>query len=352
MHLAEFLKLRAVPAAGVALSVTGRCPLGCAHCSTDSTPRSPQPPRSALVSFTESFVRAPHPPRVALFTGGEPLMRPTLVRELASHCRTAGTATMVLTGLAFATRGPVPPPRVAAALTAVDHLSISLDPFHESRVPRSTVFAALRWALDAGVDTSLHLLASAPDDPYPEEVESQVRRTFGERVPMLVGRLAAVGRAARRQTARAAAQDVPAPCAMAAWPVVGADGVVRACCNQDVVDGRSDAPHLRLGTLGQDDWTRVRERTLASPLLRVVRTLGAGSCARCQALRGDPDPATASRAATLQEAVSLLQGRAGAAGFARRYGSPRHADLVLLGAPREAAPPSGTGTEPPTCRTD
>lgn len=347
MHLAEFLDLRAVPAAGVALSVTGRCPLGCAHCSTDSTPRSPQAPREALLGFAGSFARAPHPPRVALLTGGEPLLRPALVRELALSCRAAGTATMLLTGLPFAAgREPSDcPPRIAAALAAVDHVSVSLDPFHELRVPRAAVFAVLRRVLDSGRAASLHLLSAGPADAYPDEVAAAVRGEFGERVPMLVGRLAAVGRA-RGAVAAAPAEDVrPAPCAMAAWPVVGPDGVVRACCNQDVVDGRAPAPHLRLGEVGRDDWARVRERTLASPLLRVVRTLGAASCARCQALRGAPDPAAAAKAAALRGPVAAVQARAGAAGFVRRYGSARHAGLALLGAPRPGTerPPCGAG---------
>lgn len=397
MHLAEFLDLRPVPAAGVALSVTGRCPLGCAHCSTGATPRSPEPPRAALLSFAASFARAPHPPSVALLTGGEPLLRPVLVRELAARCRAAGTATMLLTGLPFGRRGPVPPPRVAAALAAVDHVSISLDPFHELRVPRATVFAVLRMLLDAGTDVSLHLLAAGPHDAYPDGVAAAVRREFGERVPMLVGRLAAVGRArslpatggadagggrevrdaavgtvredsgtapsgmrgvfdALRASTREPADVAPGdgreplgmgPCAVAAWPAVGPDGVIRACSNQDVVDGRTAAPHLRLGTVGRDGWAAVRERTLASPVLQAVRTLGAGSCARCQALRGGPDRATAARTAALEVPVARLQARAGAVGFARRYGSPRHADLVLLGA--ESASPRGT--ERPPCDT-
>ena len=37
VHLADYLAIRAVPAAGVSLALTRRCPLNCAHCATNST---------------------------------------------------------------------------------------------------------------------------------------------------------------------------------------------------------------------------------------------------------------------------------------------------------------------------
>ncbi|PJT49525.1 radical SAM protein, partial [Streptomyces albidoflavus] len=66
----------------------------------------------------------------------------------------------------------------------------------------------------------------------------------------------------------------PAPCAMAAWPVVAFDGTVLACCNQHTVDRRPVPPHLRLGHIAEDGWGTVRARALDSPLLRAVRTVG------------------------------------------------------------------------------
>ncbi|WP_328914124.1 MULTISPECIES: radical SAM/SPASM domain-containing protein [unclassified Streptomyces] len=372
MHLAEYLALRPVPAAGVVLSLTGRCTLRCAHCSTDSTGAGTDLPAGELVRFAAGFgsraagrdavgvcapagARAsdnapvpPVPPAVALLTGGEPLLRPRLVRELADLCRESGTATFLLTGMFYARAARVPAP-VAAALDAVDHVSASLDRFHEAEVPREAVFRALRELLDRGKDVSLHLLASDGDDPYPDETAAAVRREFGDRVPMLVGRLAPVGRARTLLfAARGRTPDLPAPasdagpCAMAAWPVVGPDGTVTACCNQDVLDLRPVPPHLLLGHVGRDDWSEIRSRTLGSPALRAIRTLGAGSCARCRELRGT-EPRTDALAAVLEGPVRQLQARAGAAGFARRYGSARHADLVLLGAAADpgAAPCAG-----------
>ncbi|MYS24723.1 4Fe-4S single cluster domain-containing protein, partial [Streptomyces sp. DvalAA-14] len=109
MHLAEYLALRPVPGAGVVLALTGRCPLACAHCSTDATARGGDPPAGALLRFADGFA-GPCPPAVALLTGGEPLLRPRLVRDLAERCRAAGTAAFLLTGMFWARSAGVPAP--------------------------------------------------------------------------------------------------------------------------------------------------------------------------------------------------------------------------------------------------
>ncbi|WP_433890222.1 radical SAM protein [Streptomyces sp. CA-111067] len=405
MHLAEYLALRPVPAAGVVLALTGRCPLHCAHCSTDSTAAGTDVAGGVLVRFAETFgagfrgagppapgsaagsgsAPAPAPtsgsgsgsaagrgpdsadgalagaPAVALLTGGEPLLRPRLVRQLAERCRAVGTASFLLTGLFYAratargaSRDSVPAP-IAAALAAVDHVSASLDAFHEREVPRGAVFAELHRLLAAGKDVSLHVLGAGPSDPYPDRTAAAVRAEFGTRVPILVGRLAPVGRGrslGEALTDPAAGADGPGgggtlPCAMAAWPVVGMDGTITACCNQHVLDRRPVPPHLLLGHADRDGWPAVRARTVNSPALRAIRTLGpdaltsagtgGGGCAGCRALRpavdgGDPvSGELAATVAALEAPVAQLQSAAGATGFTRRYGDPRHADLVLLG---------------------
>ena len=62
-------------------------------------------------------------------------------------------------------------------------------------------------------------------------------------------------------------------CDAASWPVVGFDGRVVACCNQDAVDGPTP-PHLLLGDAAVDDWPVLRERTLRRAALRAIRTYG------------------------------------------------------------------------------
>ncbi|MGJ6964132.1 radical SAM protein [Streptosporangium sp. G11] len=395
MHLKDILALRPVPAAAVLMAITRRCPLRCRHCSTGSLPASEEHPGEMFQRFAGTFARGDGP-RLVMLTGGEPLLRPRLARSLAEAAARGGARTMILSGMFFAPRVPPAagealriPPAIAGAIDAADHFSASLDAFHEEEVPRESVFAVMRALLARGKDLSFHVTGTGPGDPYLRDVTAAIRREFGDRVPMLVGRVQPVGRAravapgtpslpaAPAGTAPRAGLPAPAgttgttgafgtagavtaseagpptgtgagtagsalPCAMAAWPTVGFDGTITACCNQDVVDHRPVPGHLRLGHAGTDDWATVRRRCLESGVLRALRTYGPlwlagappgrGYCETCRTL-DVPPPARTPAAAFMERQVLGLQLAGGGPGFARRYGCPPYDDLVSLGHP-------------------
>lgn len=365
MELAEIIGLRPVRCAGLLAGITRRCPMSCAHCSTASTMAGEQPGGDPLLRFFGTFTRQDRP-EVIIFTGGEPMLRPRLVAELASLARASGARSAVLTGAFFATSGRFPGP-VRRALDAVDHCSVSLDAFHESQVPRRDVFALLRRLLDRDIAVSLHIVGTGPADPYTDDVTADVLRTFGETVPMLVSDVRALGRAAGWHGAVGAAATAGrmAPCLLAAWPVICFDGTVTACCNQDIVDGPRRPAHLRLGHIATDSWPRIRQLSVSSPALRLLRSAGPGHltgdpvtaplgpaeyCAACQALDGNA-PVVARRLAFAagpagdladREAGRIAAGR-GPVDFVRRYGSARHADLVALPGSRAARAPREAG---------
>ncbi|MEV7677856.1 radical SAM protein [Streptomyces sp. NPDC088341] len=363
MELAELMSLRPLPGAGLLLNLTRRCPLHCAHCSSSSTMGSEEPDGARLLRFVGSF-RADDRPDVLMMSGGEPLLRPDLVTELAGRAHRAGTRSALLTGAFFAadtgSRDTPIPAKILRAITAVDHFSVSVDAFHEREVPRAAVFRTVRRVLDAGVPASLHLVGSGPDDPYLTGLVAEVRETFADRVPMLVNTVRAVGRAASWATARPAAPDPrrALPCSMAAWPVVAHDGTVLACCNQQTVDTRPPPAHLTLGHIAVDTWGEIRERSSSSPALRMIRTVGPanllhrsapgasarGYCAGCRRLGEHPEAlATADKVASgvagalLDRHAARLQAEAGPVALVRRHGSARHAGLVSL-RPKPASP--------------
>ncbi|MEU1804846.1 radical SAM protein [Streptomyces sp. NPDC019937] len=357
MHLLDLLAARAEPAAAVLLTVTRRCPLACAHCSTASTMGSEQIDAAVLKRFVGTFTPGDRPAYV-LLTGGEPLLRPELVREIAERVREVGGRTQLLSGMFFAARGRVPAP-VRRAVDAVDHFAASVDAFHERRVPRAAVLRVLRRLLDEGKDVSVQLTGLTPDDPYLRRATEDIRRELDDRVPILVTVVRAAGRA-RTWLPRPGAvpeavahRSVPAPCALAAWPVVCFDGTVAACCNQDVVDaaalGRLPA-HLRLGHIARDDWATIRARQRSRPLLRGIRAFGPrhlaslagagceGYCAACVTTLGEPG--TAARVGALLErpGVRAVERRleevvreGGAEAFLRRYGTEGYRELAALG---------------------
>ncbi|MEU4169324.1 radical SAM protein [Streptomyces sp. NPDC026665] len=366
MRLAEIIELRPVPAAGLLATLTRRCPLSCAHCSTSSGPRGEDTPAEALRRFVGGFTPDDRP-EVLMLTGGEPLLRPALVADLAALAAAAGTRTSVLSGMFFAADGRVPA-RILGALRHVDHFSASIDVFHEREVPRTAVFRAMHRIRESGIAVSFHVAGTAADDAYLADITGSIRTEFDDQAAVLVNHIRPVGRAAGWAAARtvplrrreienplqgardenplrsSAAENPPeappAPCAMAAWPTVAFDGTVAACCNQRVVDGRPVPEHLRLGHIAQDDWATIRRRCQESPVLRTIRTAGVGSCTACRALARRPDALEAAERSGSRPAAGAmdvlgarLQRDAGAASLLRRYGSDRYAPLVLLGGP-------------------
>jgi hypothetical protein len=235
-----------------------------------------------------------------------------------------------------------------------------LDVFHEEQVARTVVLRVLQELVEEGRDVSLQVVGLGSDDPYLKEVTADVRRILHDRVPILVGRVGAVGRAAawlqRKHPAEHHAATALAllPCTLAAWPLVNFDGTVLACCNQEVVDGEG-GPHLRLGHVSRHGWVDIRGRCLLSPLIRAVRLAGPqytaaqysssgpgcdGYCGTCYRLSEDAGTAQRVELAMAQpemqlieEQVLSLQRAGGPVAFARRYGVAEYAELVMLGYP-------------------
>ena len=355
MHLAELLACRPVPASALFVALTRRCPLRCRHCATMSETASEQQPAEPLRRFVRTFTAADHP-EFLLLTGGEPMLRPGLVRTLAETARTAGVRTYVLTGAFFSNERPGLPPSLHRALGSVDHVAVSMDVFHEEQVPRPRVFRLLHELLARGRDASIQACGTGPGDPYLAGLTADVRREFGDRVPMLVTTVRPAGRARAWLAAPAEAppQGVPAapsaaPCELLSWPVVAFDGTVTACCNTDVLDARPVPAHLRLGHVSAVTWPEVRQACESSAALRALRTRGplqlahrfgavGDYCATCRslsapALREAEAEAARPAARLIEQQAIALQRAVGPVGFARRHGDPARAELVLLGYP-------------------
>ena len=221
-------------------------------------------------------------PGIVSFTGGEPLLRPDLVGALGALCQGVGTRVHLLTGLYFARGGRIPGP-ISKALESVDHVSVSLDAFHEREVPRSQALQAVETILSTGKNVSFQIVGLDDFDPYLDDVVNEIRFRFGDRVPMLVSAVKAIGRARelplpeRRSGSlaqpNAHLMHLMDPCSMAAWPVLCSDGRISACCNQDVVDGL-EVDHLRLGHAAVDTWPQIRRRIVSDPLLCGIRAFG------------------------------------------------------------------------------
>jgi len=355
MHLVDILALRQVPAAGLYLSLTRRCPLSCAHCSTNSSLAGEEHAATGFVRLVESFTPTCRP-EVLVLTGGEPLVRPRLVLDLTERAHAVGTRVVLASGMFWA-RAQEISPLLDRTIRGVDHVAASLDYYHEQQVNRADVFRAIHTVLDRGQDASFMVVGLTEQDPYLQDVTEDIRRTFDDRVPMLVNLVGSVGRAREwleksgEHAAPPAAE--PEPCDMAAWPVVGYDGTVVACCNQDAIDGPTPA-HLRVGKAGEDDWATLRSRYAESPTLRAIRTYGPwyvaekfshgkvgcdGYCGTCLKLSDTPiiaenlEPFMARPVMRiLEDQVTMLQQER----FVNRHAPPPFVHLAYLGAEKQA----------------
>jgi hypothetical protein len=306
-----------------------------------------------LLKFVDTFTPQSHP-ELVLMSGGEALLKAETVRRVAEHARTVGTRSYLLSGMYFAREQRIPAP-VKRAIDSVDHFAASIDAFHEEEVDRSAVIRVLRQLMDEGKDVSIQIVGLGDDDPYLEQAVDDLRVSLDDRAPILVGHVGAVGRAAEwlhrdKPPLLASAAASPAPCVLAAWPLVRFDGKVMSCCNQDVLDTPRPAAHLVLGDAAVDSWAVIRERALTREMMRAVRLVGPealasrpegcspGYCATCATLSDDPlaqdrarELAANPRLPALETAMGALLASGGPVDFARRHGSPRYADLVLLG---------------------
>lgn len=357
MHLTEIIALRPVPAAALCLGLTQRCPLNCRHCSTNSSLGSADLSEAPFRRIVGSFTEASHPDLVVL-SGGEALLKAELVRWIGEKSRQVGTSTQLMSGMYFARERKIAP-AVRRAIDAVDHLSASIDVFHEEEVARADVLRVLREFADEGKDLSVHLVGLDDEDPYLIEAVADIREQLGDRVPIAVNHVGPLGRAAEWLDTMAPAlpwHPGPEPCLLASWPLVRYDGAVLACCKQAVIDMPVVPGHLLLGHAGVDDWETIRSRTLSRDLLRAIRVVGprsvrpeaegstCGYCDTCYSLGGDPDAARSAEKLMSRPTMALVEQTAtrmiqesGPEEFVRTYGSARFAELITIGMPEAVA---------------
>ncbi|WP_164114625.1 radical SAM protein [Sphingorhabdus sp. Alg239-R122] len=346
------MKIRSQPGAGISIGLTRKCPLSCAHCSTNSSLQSEEYPEDRFVRFVGTFSPQHHPEIMAL-SGGEALLRPKLIMKLAKMARRAGTSSSVLSGLFFA-RHPTIPANIERAIRSVDHFSVSTDAYHEQEIHRDLVLKTLDTVLSYGTDVSVHLVGANEDDPFIADATADIQQRFGDDVPILVNLLEPFGRA-RKWFSKAVPEEQEqikaSPCHMAAWPVMSYDGTIVACGNDDVIEKLPD--HLVLGHAMTDSWQTISERSASSCTLRAIRLYGpeftvnrfssqkpdcTGYCDTCINMQPTRDfgknlnkHMTSPSIRLLEDTVAVLRLEAGAEAFARSEGTAKFSDLVSLG---------------------
>jgi pyruvate-formate lyase-activating enzyme len=344
MHFSDILHVRGTPAAGIYMQITLRCPLSCAHCCTNSNYQSVEHPAELFEGFARSFTPEEHPEFVML-TGGEPLMRPRLVTSIARAAHAAGTKVMAGCGMFFAREERIAAP-ILEALDQLDHLSISMDEFHDAQVPQDRVFRAIDTILSRGISVNLQTAISPHETSYLDQLRRAIQMHFGHDLPILVVPLAALGRGKdiiQIGKKREASEPDLTPCRLATWPVVGPDGTIVTCCKQTVIDGPTP-PHLVLGHAATSTYGDIKRALERRATLRTIRTLGPSALARalgqpvrslCQTCigLGDAPPDEVAAAATDLVAAKGFAGREAlihAILTPKSYALEGHDDLAMV----------------------
>lgn len=261
------------------LQLTLTCPLRCGHCNVNAGPeRRESLSLEAVERGIRSFAALPTAELVCL-TGGEPFLPRSALKLALAVCEEVGLRTYVITAAHWAPTEEAAL-KVLRSLPPITLLSVSADRFHETFVPLSYVRNAIVATIVHGTSVILALTLDNDNDPYRAKV-ADVFADLWDRLDVCITYLQPVGRAVETGVGRYPANDDPVPmepCPMLGTPAITADGSICACCQAQETNliGKGAMHALRLGRLGETDFTLVRDTVKTDPLLRSIRHLGPG----------------------------------------------------------------------------
>ncbi len=276
---AEIEHARLIPGNSALVFLTDRCPVGCAHCSVDSSRDSPRITNFGLLDELIAGLVSLRGTRVVGVSGGEPFIErrglTTTVRTLAG----AGKQLVIYTSGIWAANADVPR-WTAEVLALASCVYLSTDAYHASHVEDATFVRAARAIHAAGPWIVTQVAGPAAQAA---RAESLLSAAFGpawrehaevRRVPLLTA-----GRGAGLSRGSHAAVQPGADfgkCLLAAAPVIRYDGWVSACCNETVAMGGGPGRLRRRVSTGTELATALTAFA-ADHYLRAIGTAGMGA---------------------------------------------------------------------------
>ena len=258
----------APPATSMALMVTRRCNMRCAHCSVESGPElRDEPSEGELLDRVRQA--AAGEVRSINLTGGEPMLRPRTVLRLVREARRLGVATSLTTNgswgrtAARAQRGVRALQRAGLAA-----LTVSVDRYHDEFQGPTPALLIARAAEETGLYVRVSLVVPAGEDSVTPLVApfEGLRRTS-----LRFYGLQAVGRA-RGLPAVTLGGTVDGFCSACSIPAVTDDGRLTAC-NGPAYFAPAGSP-LIVGSLRRESLGALLERHREDPILDTIRTFG------------------------------------------------------------------------------
>ena len=259
------------------LFLTDRCPVGCAHCSVDSRGDSPTITDFELFEeIVEAICTRPELELVGI-SGGEPFVERRGLAYASEQVVEAGKDLVVYTSGVWATR-PETQPWIRDVLRRCSCVFLSTDAFHEEKIQNARFVRAAHAIAEEGVWIVVQVL----DIPrMVDKAEVLLREAFGERhtefaevhliPPLPYGRGAVVFMRTKHTPGRAFG-----PCGAVAAPVIRYDGLVSACCNENVLMG-GGPEQLRRRCGSKDELNGAIDDFYSDPLLRSIGGVGPGA---------------------------------------------------------------------------
>lgn len=276
---ADIEHARRIPGSSALVFLTDRCPVGCAHCSVDSSRDSPRITDFGLLDELIAGLVSLRGIRVVGVSGGEPFIErrglTTTVRTLAG----AGKQVVIYTSGMWAANADVPR-WTSDVLELASCVYLSTDAYHAARLDDATFVRAARAVHAAGPWIVAQVAGPAAQAARAESLLSAaLGPAWREHAEVRSVGLLAAGRGAALSNRSHAPVQPGADfgrCLLAAAPVIRYDGWVSACCNETVAMGGGPGRlRRRVGT--GTELAAALTAFAADHYLRAIGTAGMGA---------------------------------------------------------------------------
>ncbi|MGI2325478.1 MULTISPECIES: radical SAM protein [unclassified Methylococcus] len=210
----------------IGLVYTRACPLSCAHCITESSPKVRG--RMGLEQASDYLKTISLFSPSVCFTGGEAMLYYRDILELVSQARGLGLKTSLVSGAGWVRGESSTRARIKALAGAgLNHVCISWDQYHEEFSARERPLLLARLALEAGLEVAVRVVAIS-------DAQKEAYHAMFDGLPVYLQAQTPImlGRAASLPAQHFAFRDEPPDgvCAVILSPTIEADGTVYACC--------------------------------------------------------------------------------------------------------------------------
>lgn len=296
----------------VALMVTRRCNMACAHCSVDSGPRvRGQPSEAELERLVGEAADAGV--RGILFTGGEPMLRERLVLRLMSMAKKRGLTSALSTNGFWGSTLPAARRKLSDLRRAgLGLCTLSYDRYHAEYQGPEAGRNILRAAAELGVPMNVNVTRVADDS----EISDLIRPFETSRhAKIRLYDVQPVGRA-RDLPVSSLRTESDGSCQSASLPAITDDGRLTACNGPSYFQPSTSS--LNVGSLSESSLETLLKRHRDDPILQTIRIFGparlrrelssisgfenfawkdsyAGLCDLCTHINSNPDASVALR---------------------------------------------------------